>query len=84
MSSYKIIDELYENIIKYSIDSLCPITKEALSISVGHKLQFIDIKIIAKIDKDFKNLALNIIRKATQRLVEDHSLDGVGLSCEVV
>lgn len=83
MINHDIADELYKNIIKYSIDSLCPISRESLSVEVGYRLQFINLNITAKIDKDFRDACLAVIRKATQVVMEDHSLDGVGLSCEI-
>ena len=84
MINHDIVNELYKNIIKYSIDSLCPISRESLSIEVGYKLQFINLKIAAKIDKDFGDTCLAIIRKATQVIMEEHSLDGIGLSYEII
>lgn len=79
-----LVKNLIKNILDIALKKEFPILREDMVIVSNYKLCFIKFNISAKIDKDFKDTFLRIIRMAVQGVSEEYSLDGVEFDVEIV
>lgn len=84
MINRNLIDEFSKLLVDSSIQNAIPINPSGLNVNLEYKLGYIFLNISIVGNKDFYNAIVSLARKTAQSIVEDNSLDGIGLNIEVI
>lgn len=84
MINSDIIGEFSRLLIDLSIQNAIPINQSRLNMSLEYKFGFMLLNISIDSDEEFCDAISILARKAVQSIIEDNSLDGMGLSIEVI
>tara|TARA_Y100000114_G_scaffold157314_1_gene189613 strand:+ start:17663 stop:17917 length:255 start_codon:yes stop_codon:yes gene_type:complete len=84
MINCSIKDEFSKFLFELSINNSIPINMNNIDISLECKMGFIFLNIIIKNELEFLGAISNAIKTAAQAIVEDNSLDGIGVNIEVI
>lgn len=84
MINRSIRGEFCKFLFELSIKNSIPINMNNIDINLECKMGFIFLNIMIKNEPEFLGAISNAIKTAAQAIVEDNSLDGIGINIEVI